>query len=88
MVDRRTFTTLLVGGIAAPGASFARNFQGEERVLFRRRPGTHTLQHWRRWSRPRQARHGVRRSWNRWPGPSPMRSEKPWNVAKAIRRNG
>jgi hypothetical protein len=22
----------------------------------------------------------VRRSWNRWPGPSPMRSEKPWNV--------
>jgi hypothetical protein len=25
MVDRRTFTTLLVGGIAAPGASFARN---------------------------------------------------------------
>jgi hypothetical protein len=25
MVDRRTFTTLLVGGIAAPGASFAQN---------------------------------------------------------------
>jgi hypothetical protein len=25
MVDRRAFTTLLVGGIAAPGASFAQN---------------------------------------------------------------
>ena len=44
MVDRRTFTTLLAGTIAAPTASFAQNPALKERVLFGRRPGTDALQ--------------------------------------------
>ena len=41
MIDRRTFTTLLAGGIAAPRTSFAQSCQGQKCVLCERRAGAH-----------------------------------------------